>query len=148
MRKQKSKVVGLKVETADPLDMYEPSVLATDLAMALQGISNYQADADAFAKRANVDRTKASALRELAEEVRERKKNGRPAKVSRMDPLDSYDAEAIETQARQHDANAVMFDQKASKAREDTEKSRKESDRLQRLLAKVNKRRKEKLANS
>lgn len=139
------KVVGLKVTKSHPLDKYEPQTLAVNLAQQLQASVNYERDAKTFAERANIERQKAIEMQEVIDQVEERRRNGLPpdAKKSRMDPLETYDPMALRTQKSQHERNALMFDQKAQDYTAKAEKERKEADKTQVLIRKVNARIKE-----
>ena len=132
----KGKVVGLKVTQSDPLDI-DPSKLAVDLAQYLNSVSLFRQDAATFAERANIERRKASEMGDLIARVRRRRDKGPPENVSRMDPLGSYDPEALQTQQEQHERNAVVMDQKATEAAAKAEKAQREANDTQVLIHKV-----------
>lgn len=138
-------VVGLKVEYHDRRD---PAALATQVAQHIQASVSLENDAAAFARRANVDRNKAAELRSLIEQVKRRKAGERPAKVSRMDPLDSYDPIALETQAAQHDRQAADFDQRARECTGQAQQERKKAEKLQVEIHEINERQRQQSADS
>ena len=109
-RRKKGQVIGLKVTKSHPLDSHKPEALASYLAQYLQAVINHTNDSQVYAKRANIERQKAIDLRDLAKQVEARHSGARPKKISRMDPLDSYDPGALSTQASQHERNAAKFE--------------------------------------
>lgn len=141
-RQKKGRVIGLKVTKCHPLDSLELDDLATHLAQYLQGVHNYTTDSRLYADRANVERKRAVDMRKVLEQIEDRRINGPPEKVSRMDPLATYDPMAVSTQASQHDRNAVKFDQLAADYSAKAEDAQKSADETQTLIRQVKDRRK------
>ena len=72
--KQPGPITDFKISRMDPFETYKIEDLAAQLAGHLNNASNFQADADAFAKRAQVERDQATKMQKLITRVRERDK--------------------------------------------------------------------------
>jgi hypothetical protein len=109
----------LRVTETKPEDA--PERLAVRLAEIINGIGNFYAEADAFKRQGTSERSKAAGLRNVIFELKERKKNP-PAKVSRMDPYNTYDLEACEAELQGYKDRSVEMDSLAAQQLEKRDK--------------------------
>ena len=63
--------------------------------------------------------------------------------VSRMDPLDSYDPAALAAQLSQHLSDAQRFEKDSQEFAAAAQRERRKADEVQKLITKVNERRKQ-----
>lgn len=133
------RVVGFKVEGHRPED--EPRAVAIRLANALQAESNARADVASFREQAHSERRKAkemdATLIRLAEYNRKKAADiaaGVVRKVSRMEPMETYDAAMIKDERAMLIARGQNFTELADEAERRAKAARAEGEALQRQL--------------
>jgi uncharacterized coiled-coil DUF342 family protein len=102
--RKKPFVPYLRVTETHPED--DPKRLAIRLAELLGGIGNKRADAAAFIEQAKAEKQKANDMTAVLIELDKRKRNP-PAKTSRMDPYNTYDADMIKEERKGYQDRAA-----------------------------------------
>ena len=104
-------IIGFKVEHSP---RYTASQLAIMLGEAMQNSINFKADAKAFQEHSEFEIKKVRRFKALLKKLENRKKNP-PEKVSRMDPLASYNETLILEELSQSKQRSKDFANMASK---------------------------------
>ena len=134
MTEKPGKVIGLKVEYTNPEEMAKN--LAISLGEALVTEANKRRDADEYARMANEWERRAEKTRELLSRVRKRDAGEPVETTSRMDPVLTYTAEAVEAQYAEERRRVKEFRAKVQEFLNEADRAHKDTIQLQKRLAK------------
>ena len=131
----KSPIVKLLVEEYRQEE--DVSFLAVTLAEQLHEAGLAQRDYETLSASARAERQKAANLNVVIFQLKERQRSGFVSE-SRMDPLSTYDLGECEKELGIFKERANELQESAMNRLTDAEKARRESDRLQRKIRKLN----------
>jgi hypothetical protein len=129
-------IIGLRVEHSKPEEQAQR--LAVQLAEALTGEANWRRDADTFGRKANEFEATAVGLLEVLRRIKERDRifaEGREYKsTSRMDPILTYNKDAVLKQYNQTKEQAAEFQKNSKQFLKLSEDARKSAEDIQRKI--------------
>jgi hypothetical protein len=132
-RTKPGKIIDLEFKYTDPKK--DPAKLALELGSALTNEGLKKTDAQVFTEEAAKLEVKVQELQVLLDRIRARDRGEPVETTSRMDPMLTYNAVDVEKELKHAQETAAQFREDVKRYLDEAEGFRKESNRVQKLLA-------------
>lgn len=139
----KPETISLKIEHSDPEK--SPERLATKLAEAYNNMALFERQAIDYRRQAADERRKGADIQGVIVRLKEWRKqlakdleNGIERKISRMEPMMSYDLEALQKELEMYKENSIKFHKMSDDFQSKADQARRDTVMLQLDIKKAN----------